>query len=136
MLHCTNLLDIFFSNRAPILQKVYIILLDFFLKNSLFWSVISKYGQWTHFLKVLSGIIGYNFKIYDKFKKLTLVQMCCFIHYIFLIWIFTDKWKRPLYVPSFKVSFVFMHIMLGDTFMCLIYVLDNFHCLGYIHTAR
>jgi hypothetical protein len=44
--------------------------------------------------------------------------------------------KRSLHVSSLQVSFVFMHILLGDMLMCLINVINNFHCLWYIHTAR
>jgi hypothetical protein len=29
-----------------------------------------------------------------------------------------------------------MHILLEDILMCLIYVINNFNCLWYIHTAR
>jgi hypothetical protein len=107
------------------------------LENSLFWPKIWKYGQWPHLLRVPFEIKGYNFKIYDKFKKLTLVPICRFIHYISMIWFFRiSSAKRSLYVSNLQVSFVFMYILLEDMLMCLINVINNFHCLWYIHTAR
>jgi hypothetical protein len=60
--------------------------MKFATKNSLFWSILNwKYGQWPHFLKTPSEIIGYNFKIYEKFKKLTLALMCRFLWFFFCI---------------------------------------------------
>jgi hypothetical protein len=44
--------------------------------------------------------------------------------------------KRSQYVSNLQVSFVFMHILLGDMLMCLINVINNIHCLWYIYTAR
>jgi hypothetical protein len=132
MLHSTNLLD-----RTPIHQKVYIILLEILLENLLILSVIWKYGQWPHLLKVSYEIIGYNFKIYYKFKNLTLVLMSRFIHYISVLWIvWYIKCKKVTICIQLTSIICFMCILLGDMLLCLINVINSFHCLWYIHTAR
>jgi hypothetical protein len=89
-------------------KKIYIDFLEILHKNSLFWSVIWKYGLYLHFLKTPSEIIGYHFKIHEKFKKLTLFLMCCFILYISAIWIFSSiKCKTvTIYVSNLQVSFI------------------------------
>jgi hypothetical protein len=39
--------------------------------------------------------------------------------------------------PAYKYHlFLYMYILLGDMLMCFIHVINNFHCLWYIHTAR
>jgi hypothetical protein len=94
------------------------------------WSMtpLSKGCIWNHRI---------HLKIYNKFKKLTLVLMCRFIHHISVIWIFRiSSAKRSQYVSSLQVSFAFMHTVIGDMLMCLINVIDNSRCLWYIHTAR
>jgi hypothetical protein len=100
--------------------------------KSLFWSVNWKYSPWPFFLKCPSEIIQRNFKIYEKFKKFTLVLMCClFIIYLQYNFFSYIKFKRSLYVPSLQVLFVFMHMCI-----CLNYVMHDFHCSWYIHTDR
>jgi hypothetical protein len=44
--------------------------------------------------------------------------------------------KRSTYMSRLQVSFVFTHILLEGMLVCLINVINNFHCLWYIHTAR
>ena len=74
-------------------------------------------------------------------KELTLVLMCRLLSYFFdMIFFRISRAKRSLYVSGLQVSFVFMYtsILLGDMLMCLICVINNFHCLWYMysHIAR
>jgi hypothetical protein len=41
--------------------------------------------------------------------------------------------ERSLWASILHVSKVFMHTLLGDMLMCLIYVINDFHCLRYLH---
>jgi hypothetical protein len=71
---------------------------------------------------------------------LIIVLVFRFLHYISAMWIFSYiKCKKGHYMyPALQVSFVFMHIFLGDMLICLIYMINNVHCWWYmyIHTAE
>jgi hypothetical protein len=113
MLPSTNLLDLFFQIELKILQKVYIVFLKILHDNSIFWSVIWKYGRWSNFLKVLSEIIGFNFSIYEKLK---LVLMCRFIHYISEIWFFFFAYQ----VQKVTVYIQFTNIICSYAHTCIV----------------
>jgi hypothetical protein len=65
--------------------------------------------------------------------------MCHFIHYICVLPVCVDMHvssaKSLLYVVKLLVSIVFMHILLEDMFMRLIYIINYFDGI-YVHTER
>jgi hypothetical protein len=74
---------------------------------------------------------------FDKFKKLTLVLMCRFIHYISAIWFYSCIKCKMVTICICLTSIICFHAYLVKRHA---YVSDlcneQFYCLWYIHTAR
>jgi hypothetical protein len=86
----------------------------------------------------------FHLKSYDTTSKLlknwgNWHYSLCVVFIIFLQYEFfsISSAKMSLDVSNLLVSFDFYaYMLLGDMLMCLIYVINNFHCLCYIHTGR